>query len=155
MTEENTDTGTAEARQFSLGKLYLKDVSLEAPNCPEAFLNENEWDPKVNLQYSIEHRDLSEGRYDVVLTLTVTANDGERTLFLLEIKQGGVFLVHGDPKPKPLERLLNVRCPRLLFPYAREAVDNLIVKAGFPALMLAPIDFKEAYQRQLAGTTNA
>lgn len=150
MTDANTGTSEAEPPQFSLGKVYLRDVSLEAPNSPEAFLAGNEWSPKITLQYKLDNRDLSNDQHNVVLTLTITAADDSKTLFLVEVQQGGIFLIHGTDSPKQLDRVLNVRCPRILFPYAREAVDNLVVKAGFPPLMLAPVDFKAAFARKQA-----
>lgn len=155
MTETNTGANEDGLIQFSLGKVYLKDVSLEAPNSPDPFLGDREWNPKVTLEYKLDHRDLSDDRHDVVLTVTITATDESRTMFLLEVQQGGVFLIRGLEDPERLEKVLNVRCARILFPYARETIDSLIVKAGFPPLMLAPLDFKITYDRKRASDSNA
>ena len=150
MTDNNTSANAGAKNQFSLGKVYLKDASLEAPNSPEAFLMSQEWNPKVTLQYKVDTRDLSNDRHDVILTLTISAADETKTLFLVEIQQGGVFLISAGDNPEKLDRLLNDRCPKILFPYARETVDNLVVKAGFPPLMLGPIHFGAAYNEKLA-----
>jgi preprotein translocase subunit SecB len=150
MADNNTGTDAARQTQFSLGKVYLKDVSLEAPNSAEAFLAGEDWNPKVNLEYKIDTRDLSNDTHEVALTLTITAADGQKTIFLIQIQQGAIFLIRGIDNPEQLDRILNVRCPQVLFPYAREAVDNLVVKAGFPPLMLGPISFGAAHRGRVA-----
>ncbi len=148
----NNDTGDNEtgATQFSLGRVYLKDVSLEAPNSPDAFLMAEQWNPKVTLQYKVDTADLANDTYEVVLTLTISAVDGSKTIFLVEIQQGGIFLIQGVENAARLDKLLNERCPKILFPYAREAVDSLVVKASFPPLLLGPINFGIAHREKLA-----
>jgi preprotein translocase subunit SecB len=141
MTEKNETAKEADGPKFSIGKIYLKDVSLEAPNSPAAFLEAGQGEPKVSLQYSTETADLSNGTYEVVLVLTVTVTEGDKTIFLVEVKQGGIFLIRNIGEQQRFDKLVKGRCPRILFPYAREAIDNLIVKAGVPPLMLAPISF--------------
>jgi len=155
MTEPTEAKDEEDLMVCSLGKVFLKDASLEAPNSPEAFLGIQDIDPKVTLQFKIDEREVSEDTYSVVLTLTITAADEPKTLFLIEVQQGGVFLIRGYDSPERLERILKVRCPKMLFPYARETVDNLIVKAGFPPLMLAPVDFTSAYTRKTAAAAGA
>lgn len=141
MTEHSTGAKQADAPQFSLGKVYIKDASVEAPNSPAAFMAESDLKPSISLSYKVEHATLANDAYEVVLTLTVTASDEQTTVFLVEIKQGGIFRIHNAEREQ-IERFLRIRGPKILFPYARETVDNLVVKAGFPPLMLGPINFQ-------------
>jgi len=155
MTEASTGANEDGLIKFSLGKVYLKDASLEAPNSPDAFLDESDWNPKVTLQYKIDTRDISDDKHDVLLTVTITAAEDTRTIFLVEVQQGGIFLIRDANDPARVERILNVRCPKILFPYARESIDSLIVKAGFAPLMLNPLDFALAYDRKRANANTA
>jgi preprotein translocase subunit SecB len=150
MSDHGSTTNDTPPPQFSLVRVYLKDASLEAPNSPSIFVTAEQWKPKVTLEYGIETAKLSDDAHDVVLTITITALHADRALFLAEVKQGGVFLIPSSVATDKIHRFLNVRCPRILLPYAREAIDNLVVKAGFPPLMVAPIDFKSAYTERVA-----
>ncbi|NRA21198.1 MAG: protein-export chaperone SecB [Oceanospirillaceae bacterium] len=132
--------------QFSIQRIYLKDMSLEAPNSPQSFTQE--WKPEVNLEMNTQSQELGEDVYEVVLTLTVTAkNDGE-TAFLIEVQQAGIFVISGMEAAES-HHALGAFCPNILFPYARETIDSLVVKASFPALMLAPVNFDALYAQQL------
>ena len=140
----------ADTAKFSLVRIYLKDASMEAPDSPAPLLNNDQWKPRLSLDYRIQLAKLSEDTHDVVLTVTVSAADEKKTVFLVEIQQGGVFLIKNVKKKERLERLLNVRCPNILFPYVSETIDSLVVKAGFPPLMLAPLNFRGHYEQLAA-----
>ncbi len=143
MSEENQ----ANQPQFALKRVYLKDASLETPAAPGVFTKA--WKPEVNLDINTRSNKLDEQHYEVVLTLTVTIKNEEETAFLVEVQQAGIFLLQGFEEAQTLHTL-GAFCPNLLFPYAREAVDNLASKASFPALMLAPVNFDALYAQQLA-----
>ncbi|MCK5395670.1 MAG: protein-export chaperone SecB [Gammaproteobacteria bacterium] len=139
MSEEN--------QQFTIQKFYLKDVSFEAPNSPETF-NDGEWHPQINVQLNSSNRAISQDTYEVVLDITVTAKQDERTGFLVELKQAGVFTISGFPEEN-LGGMLGAYCPEILFPYAREAISDLIAKGGFPQLLLQPVNFNALYTQQV------
>lgn len=144
-----------QAPVFSIEKLYVKDLSVEAPNAPEIFL-ENET-PSVELQLRTEGKGLNEGLFEVALTVTVTAKIGEKSAFLVEVTQAGIFQLRNIPG-ESIEPLLAVACPNLLFPYAREVVSNATMRAGFTPVVLQPVNFEQLYmerQRQQAAQTPA
>ncbi|MBZ2168890.1 MULTISPECIES: protein-export chaperone SecB [Marinobacter] len=132
--------------QFALQRIYVKDLSFESPNSPLVF--QEQWKPQVNLDLNTSHNKLSDNQYEVVLSLTVTAKIGEKTAYLVEIQQAGVFLVSGIEGPQ-LGQMLGAYCPNILFPYAREAIDGIVGKGSFPALMLAPVNFDAIYAQAL------
>ncbi len=132
----------APAKQVNIHKLYLKDVSLEAPATPQVF-NE-QWSPNADVQLGTATTQIAEGMHEVVLTVTVTAKLKDKTAFLVEIKQAGVFAVEGF-SAEELGVVLGSFCPGVLFPYAREAVSDLVGKAGFPQLLLQPVNFDALY----------
>ncbi|MFQ3231217.1 protein-export chaperone SecB [Reinekea sp.] len=138
--------------QFGIQRLYLKDVSFESPNSPGVF--RKEWKPQVKLDLNTQTRQLDEGVYEVVLTLTVAAKIEEESAFLCEVQQGGIFTLAGFPDENR-DQMLGAYCPNILFPYAREAVDALVVKGSFPALMLAPVNFDALYAQNKAEAENA
>ncbi|MCC5858893.1 MAG: protein-export chaperone SecB [Ectothiorhodospiraceae bacterium] len=132
-------------QQFAIHKIYLKDMSFEAPNAPAIF--RGEWKPKVNLDLQVENHQLDETTYEVVLKTTVTAELEEQTAYLCEVHQAGVFALKGfDDNTRGA--LLGSYCPATLFPYAREAVSDLVGKGGFPQLALAPVNFDALYMQQ-------
>ena len=139
MSEEN--------QQFAIQKIYLKDVSFESPNSPQAF-TDGEWQPKINVQINSSNGAIAKDTYEVVLSITVTAKQNEKTAFLVEVKQAGIFTISGFPEEN-LGGMLGAFCPESLFPYAREAVSELISKGGFPQLLLAPVNFNALYAQQL------
>lgn len=127
----------ATAPQFSVQRIYVKDVSFETPNSPEIFTKE--WNPDIKLDLDNKSTKLEEGVYETVLQLTVTAKIGDQTAFLCEIQQAGIFTISmSEPQTA---HALGVVCPNTLFPYAREAVSNLVNRGTFPALNLAPVNF--------------
>ena len=130
---------------FNMEKIYVKDLSLEIPHAPQIFLERE--NPQIDIQLQPAASLVEEGIYDVVITATVTAKLGEKVMFLVEIKQGGIFQMRNIPG-EDLETLLAVMCPTILFPYLREAVSSLTVRAGFPPVLLNPINFDTLYQQQ-------
>ena len=135
-----------EAPSFSIEKLYLKDLSVEVPNAPEVFLEQE--NPQVEIQLQTNGRNLGSGAYEVVLTVTVTARIGEKTVFLVEVGQAGIFRLRNIPEEN-LEALLLIACPNILFPYAREAVSDAVVRAGFAPVVLQPVNFEALYAARL------
>jgi preprotein translocase subunit SecB len=147
-TAPGAATGDAASQQeFGLQKFYLKDVSLEAPRSPKVFTRE--WKPDTNVQLNSQARALDDqGNYEVELTLTVTTKSHDETAYLVEVKQAGVFVIRGFPEEQ-LNHLLASYCPNTLFPFAREVVSDLVTKAGFPQMLLAPVNFDLLYTQQL------
>ena len=139
-------TNEQEAPQFAIEKLYIKDLSLEVPNAPAIFL-ENE-SPEISLQLQTGMQRLSEDAFEVVLTATVTSKIGEKTVFLVEIGQAGIFRLRTIPEEN-LEALLSIACPNILFPYAREVVSDAVVRAGFAPVILQPVNFEALYAARL------
>lgn len=133
--------------QFQLQKIYTKDVSFELPNAPEIFQEAGAADIKLNLSQRVN--DLSEGMYEVVLTVTVTATTDEKTAYLVEVHQAGLFGIAGFDE-KSLHAVLNTLCPQTLFPYAAKVITILVADGGFPALVLQPINFDQVYAQRLA-----
>jgi preprotein translocase subunit SecB len=144
----NTQTNGAAQPAFGIIKLYLKDVSFESPQSPAVFTRNN-LQPAIEVQMHVESKPVAaeQGIYEVVLAVTATAKADDQALFLAEVQQAGVFHVSGlsaDDLPKALE----IACPNVLLPFAREAVADLVGKGGFPPLMLQPMNFDILYQRK-------
>ena len=138
-------------QQFTLQRIYTKDVSYESPSTPKIF--RQNWQPNVNIDLNTKSsRFDEEGNHEVVLTLTVTAKIGEETAFLVEVQQSGIFYVAGI-EGEPLRQVLATVGPNILFPYARESIDALVVKGGFPPLMLSPVNFEALYRQAVAQQT--
>jgi preprotein translocase subunit SecB len=125
--------------QVSLQSVYLKDSSYESPNGPRLPNNQN-WEPKFQLNMNTSAEELSPDAREVLLTITVEAKQGDATLYLVEVKQAGVFAISGA-SGEDLKRLLGSFCPNVLFPYAREVISGLIVKGGFPNFLLPLVNF--------------
>ena len=156
MAEElNQAAATEEEQQaqFQLQKLYVKDASFEIPNAPQIFQDEGQVEIKLNLAQKVA--DLAEGVNEVVLTVTVTATSGEKTAYLAEVQQAGIFAIVGLPE-QGKHAALNTLCPHTLFPYARRLITDLVADGGFPPLVLQPINFDQIYaQRMQEAQTNA
>ena len=135
-----------EAPSFSIEKLYLKDLSVEVPNAPEIFLVQES--PQVEIQLQSNAQGLGDGAFEVLLTVTVTARIEEKTVFLVEVGQAGIFRIVNVPEDN-LEPLLAVACPNILFPYAREVVSDTISRAGFSPVVLQPVNFEGMYMSRL------
>ena len=132
---------------FSIEKLYVKDLSIEVPNAPQIFLERET--PQINVQLRTESSGIDEGIFEVALTVTVTAQlPEEKTVFLVEVAQAGIFQIRNVPQ-EDLEPIMMIGCANILFPYAREALDNLVTRGSFPALMLAPVNFDALYAQEM------
>jgi preprotein translocase subunit SecB len=133
------------SRIFQVEKLYLKDLSFEAPLSPEIFSEGNvESDTQLSLKNS--HTKIGENLYEVTLHLSVHSKAGDRSVFLIEIDQAGIFRIEGFGEEET-RGLISVYCPSTLFPYAREAISSIVIRGGFPALVLQPINFDALYQQ--------
>jgi len=146
MTEPNAQPGFA----FNLEKIYIKDSSFEVPDAPQVFLDATS--PEVGVQLGINHRQINaaQGLYEVVLVVTVTAKHADKTVFLAEAHQAGLFRITGMPEPE-LPKILEIACPNVLLPFVRQAVNDLVESGGFPQLLLNPINFETLYlQKQSA-----
>ncbi len=143
--EQNQATAQEQEAVFGIEKVYVKDMSLEIPNAPEVFLQRET--PQVGIELSNSAKKLEEGLFDVTITVTVTSKIEDKTVFLVEVAQAGIFQARNIPEEN-LEGLLAVTCPNILFPYAREAVSDLVVRAGFPPVLLNPINFEALYLQQ-------
>lgn len=137
----------ANAPVFSIEKIYVKDLSLEVPNAPHCFLERDA--AEISLQMQTGGEAVGEGIFNVVLTLTVTAKIGDKTQFLIEAAQGGIFQIRNVPNEE-LEPIVAVACPNILFPYARETISDAVTRAGFPPVLLAPMNFEAIYRERLA-----
>jgi preprotein translocase subunit SecB len=148
MAEENQPAqGQGQEQQFSIQKLYLKDVSFESPNAPGVF-TEGEWQPEVNIQLNSSNQSIGQDTFEVDLKITVTAKQNKKTAFLVELTQAGIFTMTGF-EPDNLRGMLGAFCPETLFPFAREAIAELVSKGGFPPLLLAPVNFNALYMQQV------
>lgn len=138
---------------FNIEKLYVKDLSLELPNAPQVFMQADS--PQLDVQIHNESQHVSDALYEVVVTVTVTAKAGDKTLFLAEVAQAGLFSIVNVPAGE-LEPLLGIGCPTILYPYAREVVSDIVTRGGFPPVLLAPVSFEALYmQRQQQGAADA
>ena len=146
MADNQQAAGNQTQPQFALQRIYVKDLSFESPNAPLVF--PEQWKPQVNLDLNTAHTKISDNQYEVVLSLTVTAKLGDTVAYIVEVQQAGVFLVHGIEGPQ-LGQMLGAYCPTILFPYARETIDNVVNKGSYPALMLAPVNFDAIYAQAL------
>ncbi|KAF0812053.1 Protein-export protein SecB [Andreprevotia sp. IGB-42] len=144
MSEENNQ----EAQQpvFAIQKIYVKDVSLEAPNTPQVFIDDQ---PEFNIQFRNSARGFDNGFYEVSLTVTAEAKSAERSVFLVEATQAGLFQIENVPMEE-MDPLLGIGAPSILFPYLRETISDLTTRAGFPPLLLQPINFEAIYLQQRA-----
>jgi len=132
---------------FSIDKIYVKDLSLESPGSPQSFMTQQQ--PQVELGLRTKSEQIQPDVYECVLTVTLTAKSGDKTLFLVEASQAGIFTIRGVPN-EHLQPVIAINCPTVLFPYARETLADAIGRAGFPPVHLAPINFEALYQQQLA-----
>ncbi|MDF0606091.1 protein-export chaperone SecB [Neisseriaceae bacterium TC5R-5] len=137
---------------FSIEKIYAKDMSLEVPNAPLVFLEQAQ--PEIDMQLASEAKQLDDGYFEVSLKVTVTAKLPEKTIFLCEVTQAGIFRIVNVPADD-LDPLLGVACPNILFPYARETVSSIVNRAGFPPVLLSPINFEALYLQQRAQQAEA
>lgn len=132
--------------QFAVQRIYTKDISFETPNSPAVFTEK--WEPEVNVEINSNGNKLTDDIYEVVLTLTVTAKLGEKTAYLTEVQQAGIFTLAGFGE-QDMGSMIHSFCPNMLFPYAREVISDLVSKGSFPQLVLQPINFDALYAQHL------
>lgn len=131
---------------FSIEKLYVKDLSLEIPNAPQVFMQADS--PQLEVKVHNEATRFGDGLYEVVVTVTVTAKAGEKTMFLAEAAQAGIFAIRGVPDGE-IDTLLGIVCPTVVYPYVRETISDLITRGGFPPVLLAPVSFEALYAQRV------
>lgn len=139
----NQDAANA---QFNMQRIYTKDISFEAPNTPQIFQEQGQLEMKMNLAQRVDS--LGEGLHEVVLTVTVTGLANEKTAYLCEVQQAGIFQVTGMSEQQEVG-VINVLCPNTLYPYARATITQLVAAAGFPPLVLQPISFEQIYAQRM------
>lgn len=144
MTEANT--------KFGIQRLFVRNISFESPMAPDVFLST--WKPQIKIDLNTQHRALEDDRHEIILRITVTAMLEEKTAFLVEVEQGCIAVVSGFADPQK-GQMIGAYIPSMLFPYAREAIDNLVTRGSFPALMLAPVNFDALYQQRLQQQADA
>ena len=133
-------------REFGLQRIYIKDVSFETPNSPMVF--QLSWEPQSKLDINSTTRSLGDDHYEVTLNVTLTTTVNDKTAYLVEVQQAGIFLVRGFSESE-MGHMMGAYCPNLLFPYAREAVSDLITKGSFPQMLLTPVNFDTLYAQHL------
>lgn len=151
MADEQHPLELGQDAQFSIQKVYVKDLSFETPHSPEIF--KAEWQPGMDMHLTNEGQALGDSLYEVVLSITLTVKLDQQAAYLVEVNQAGIFLIDNIPE-SVIERMLATVCPNILFPFAREAVSDVVSRGGFPQLLLAPVNFEALYlqqQRQQAG----
>jgi preprotein translocase subunit SecB len=146
MTEPAQPQGADAAPSLQIEKLYVKDLSLEVPNAPQVFTQQVQ--PEVEVQITTAAQQFAEGYFEVTVAATVTAKAGERTLFLAEAVQAGIFSLRNVPLEQ-LDPLLGIACPQILFPYLREAISDVVVRGGFPPVLLNPVSFEALYMQRM------
>ncbi len=144
-----SDSGKKEAqkpaavtKQFTIQKVYMRDISFETPNTPHIF--QEKWEPETNMQLGNKAVVLADGVHEVTLSVTVTAKIGDKTAYLVEIQQSGIFNISGYEQSE-LSAMVGSYCPSILFPFAREAIADLVTRGGFPQLLLSPVNFDALY----------
>ena len=150
MAEDNEAAGgqgqqKENKQQFTIRKIYVRDFSFEAPNSPGIF--SGEWKPEVSVDLDTRTTRIAENTYETVVRVTVTAKQDEKTAYLCEVQQAGIFVLSGFEE-QTLEALLGSYCPAQLFPYAREAISDAVTKGGFPQMVLAPVNFEALYMQR-------
>jgi preprotein translocase subunit SecB len=144
---ENIDKNKIEDNkqpEFAIQKIYTKDFSYEAPGTPAIFTEE--WKPNVKLDININREKLDDSIYEIILRTTVTATKEDKTFFIVELKQAGIFILKNFTEPQ-IEQLCSIDCPTILFPYASESISTMITKGGFPPVLLTPVNFNAMYQQ--------
>jgi preprotein translocase subunit SecB len=130
---------------FNIEKIYVKDLSVEVPNAPAIFLERDV--PEIGVELTTQNAEVGGGVYESTVKITITAKLGDKTVFLIECAQAGIFRIAGLPQDQ-ISMALGIGCPNILFPYARETISDVVLRAGFPPLQLAPFNFESEYLRQ-------
>ena len=150
MADQNNSNDQAGAQnqggQLAIQKIYVKDLSFEAPNTPSVFTTQ--LNPTVDINFSTETTDLGENQHEVNLSVTVTVKQDDKAVYLVEVKQAGIFTITGFPS-EHMPAILATACPNILFPYAREVISDVVTKGGFPQLLLSPVNFDMLYAQEL------
>ncbi len=136
----------ADEKQFSIQRIYVKDISLETPNSPMIFTEK--WEPNVEFNLSSNASPVQDNLFEVILGITVTVKVGEKNAYLVEISQAGLFGLSGFAEEE-MGPMLGSFCPNTLFPYAREVISDMVIKAGFPPMLLAPVNFDALYAQHM------
>ena len=153
MNEQNNqadENSKTPQQRFAIHKIYIKDISFEAPNTPASF--NLEWQPQHNLDLNTRARAIDGQTFEVILSLTVTVKVAEETVYLVEVQQAGIFHLEGFNEAD-MGGMLGSFCPNILFPYSREAVSDIVTRGGFPPLLLAPVNFDALYAQHLQQQT--
>lgn len=147
MSEEQnaTEANAEELPQLALERIYAKDMSLEVPS---AAVFTQEWSPELDINMSSTQNQLDPNHYEVILTVTVNAKNENETAFVAEVHQAGIFLIANIPEEQ-MGHVMGAYCPNVLFPYAREAISDIVTRASFPQLLLSPVNFDAAYEESL------
>ena len=132
---------------FAIEKIYVKDLSFEIPNAPMIFLERET--PEINLHLGGKNQTIEESLYEVLLTVTVTAKIKDKIMFLVEVQQAGIFRIQ-NLSNEEIDPVLGIGCPNILFPYLREVVSDVVTRAGFPPVILSPVNFEGIYQQKKA-----
>ncbi|HEY4083361.1 MAG TPA: protein-export chaperone SecB [Burkholderiaceae bacterium] len=132
---------------FQIQRMYLKDLSLEQPNAPQILLEQTQ--PQVDINLAIAAESVTDGIYEVCVTATVTTKVGEKTLFLIEAKQAGIFEIRNVPQDQT-EGILGIVCPQMIYPYLRAIVSDICTRAGFPPVMLTEVNFQSMFEQRQA-----
>jgi preprotein translocase subunit SecB len=149
MAEQTPDQASAQdpaQGHFAIQRIYCKDISFETPNSPHIF--QQQWQPQADLQIDTQATDLGNGTYDITLSITATVKVEDKTAFLVEVNQAGIFTASGIPEEQ-LGPMLGAFCPNILFPYAREAISDISARGGFPPLILSPVNFDALYAQRM------
>ena len=144
---QDSQAAAAKGPEFGLQRLYVKDLSFEAPHAPQVF-TEN-WQPQVNVGLNTQVTPLGNDHLEVVLVVTVTVKSGEKTAYHVEVQQAGLFVARDVPE-QDRGPLVGIVCPNILFPYAREVVSDLVSRGSFPQMLLAPVNFEGLYVQRMA-----
>lgn len=147
---QQSNGNQTDAPKFEIQRIFVKDISFESPNTPQTFVEK--WEPEVTLNLETKSNKVQENLHEVVLSITATVNSNKKTAFLIEVHQGGVFMIDGFPNDQ-LHQMLGSFCPNILFPYAREVVSDIVVRGGFPQLILAPVNFDALYAQHMEKQT--
>jgi len=146
MAENDQQAAEQAQQQFAIQRIYIKDSSFESPRAPMVFTQK--WEPQVQMEINTKTNPVQDDIHEVVLSLTITVKNQNENAYLVEIQQGGIFAIQGF-EDDALKQVMGTVCPNILFPYARETVDALVTKGGFPPLHLAPINFDAMYAQAL------
>lgn len=130
---------------FNIEKIYVKDLSVEVPNAPAVFLEREQ--PQIEVQLHTQANNIGQDVFEVAITSTITAKNNDKTAFLVEVTQAGIFRIQGIPQDQ-LPMVLGIGCPNIVFPYLRETISDVVIRAGFPPMLLNPVNFETLFMQQ-------